>query len=314
MIIEVEIEHRYYQHLVTVTPWAEGSILLKPLQENQQNAIIRFFLHKDSERSFLKEYPINLTKYSEQKPRIEVSGRIAKGNLKLTISIENTTLLTDTISLRSCIKRSFRVPLIAAGVLLLLLILFFGIRSTYSSFKSLSTASSDLQETKSQKSETAKETSVVLPDKPAAGSSEIESSPAKTEKPPNVNESRNGKANVPVVRKEKISIRKTIYFYPNSSQTGQEAQSKLSDILSLLISRPDLKVTLSGHCALWGTKAGRMKLSKKRAMVIKSYLENKGWKPVHAPRIRWYGAQKRVTTDPEKKDLNRRVEIEITSE
>jgi len=316
MIIEVEIEHRYYHHLVTVAPRSDGSILLKPLQENQQNAIIRFFLQKNSERSFLQEYPIDLTKYPGQKPRIEVSGIIVKKNLKLTISIENTILLTDSISLRSYLKRSFRVPLITAGVLLLLLILFFGIRFTYSSFKSLSTTSADLQETKAQKSETAtaKEPSGVLPDKPASSSSETESAPTKVKKPPGVNESRNGKAGGPVVRKEKISIRNTIYFYPNSSQIVQEEQNKLSYILSLLILRPDLKVTLSGHCALWGTKAGRMKLSKKRAMVIKRYLENKGWKPEHLPRIRWYGAQKPVTTNPEKKDLNRRVEIEITSE
>jgi len=316
MIIEVEIEHRSYHHLVTVAPHADGSILLKPIQENQQNAIIRFFLQKDSERSFLKEYPIDLTQYSEQKPRIEVSGIIVKKNLKLTISIENTTLLTDSISLRSYLKRSFRVSLITAGVLLVLLILFFGIRFTYSSFKSLSTTSADLKEIKAQKSETVtvKESSGVLPDKPATGSSEIESAPAKAKKPPGVNESRNGKAGGPVVRKEKISIRNTIYFYPNSSQISQEAQNKLSGILSLLISRPDLKVTLSGHCALWGTKAGRMKLSKERAMVIKRYLETNGWNPQNPPRIRWYGARKPVTTNPEKKDLNRRVEIEITSE
>lgn len=105
----------------------------------------------------------------------------------------------------------------------------------------------------------------------------------------------------------------TVYFYPDSSELKDGETKKLENTAAFLISHPEMKVTIEGHCAFYGTKEGRMKISRLRAEMIRDYLISKGWKPEEAPEIKWYGASRPVTENPEEKDKNRRVEITVKS-
>lgn len=84
----------------------------------------------------------------------------------------------------------------------------------------------------------------------------------------------------------------------------------LDEAVTVLEQNPDLKAEIQGHTDSIGSAAYNMKLSRKRAESVKSYLEKKG---IHANRLKseGYGFTKPVVpnTTPENRALNRRVEL-----
>jgi len=84
----------------------------------------------------------------------------------------------------------------------------------------------------------------------------------------------------------------------------------LDEVVAVLKQNPDLKVEIQGHTDNIGSAAYNMKLSRKRAESVKSYLDKKG---IYSTRLKseGYGFAKPVVpnTTPENRALNRRVEL-----
>ncbi len=305
--IDIEIEHRYYHHLLKIVPNAVGKVALTPLKKEQKIAVVKFFIRRNKERIFLKEYLLHLSRYSPENQKIEVTGKIVQKHLELTIVIEGEEIHKDTVKLSSYMKKNLTpLFLVLAGIAALLLLSYTGYRifSTLSrsQFKIQTEGQPPDRQTEQDNSDVSKndtDNSVVLPDEESQHS---ESDSIKHNEQP---------AQVPV---ENISQQIVIHFYANSTRIHDSETTKLQDILSLLQTHPGLNVTVEGHCALYGTKEGRLKLSKERADKIVRYLTEQGWEPETQPVILWYGAERPVTTDPTQKDKNRRVEIRITSD
>jgi len=100
----------------------------------------------------------------------------------------------------------------------------------------------------------------------------------------------------------------TVYFGPDSASLAPEARERLLTALD------DLKgyregVSITGHCASFGTESGRMDLSERRAEAVSSFLRERGWRPSAAPVVEGYGSRKPVTRETDRQYLNRRVEI-----
>ncbi len=106
-----------------------------------------------------------------------------------------------------------------------------------------------------------------------------------------------------------VSINKVIYFKPDSSLLTTEAEKKLTAIIPRLNRLKKGRVIIRGHCALYGTEKGRTELSRQRAVNTLMFLINQGWHPERPPIVKGYGGKYPVTTDPDKQNLNRRVEI-----
>jgi len=105
--------------------------------------------------------------------------------------------------------------------------------------------------------------------------------------------------------------KEVVYFEPRRAVLIPEAKQELDRILISLNKIPDSNVTISGHCALFGTEQGRYILSVIRAQRVYNYLRQCGWNPEKKPRIEGLGGKQSVTEDTDMQRLNRRVEINI---
>lgn len=107
------------------------------------------------------------------------------------------------------------------------------------------------------------------------------------------------------------TIRRTVYFEPESAALTEESQGVLLQVLNLLTRYEDAKVEIIGHCALYPTVIERKTLSIERAERVYSFLVTHGWAPEIPPDIRGVGGDRPVTTAEHQQHLNRRVEINI---
>ncbi|MBB6479129.1 OmpA family protein [Spirochaeta isovalerica] len=104
-----------------------------------------------------------------------------------------------------------------------------------------------------------------------------------------------------------------VYFYPNRTDLTVDAKAVLDDIVKILTTTDNLDVEITGHCAFFGTEKGRQEISVERAENVYNYFLSKGWEPSRKPLLEGRGLQDLITRDPDKQNLNRRVEIRIHS-
>ncbi len=103
----------------------------------------------------------------------------------------------------------------------------------------------------------------------------------------------------------------TVYFLPDNAVLTPAAKDNLNKIMSRLTEEPepDHLVSITGHCALYGSEAGREKLSLERAENAAEFLRQRGWKPEIEPAVKGLGGKEPVTRNRYKQQQNRRVEI-----
>ena len=116
-----------------------------------------------------------------------------------------------------------------------------------------------------------------------------------------------------IIESRLIDDNATVYFYPNSIILTSEAKAILRQVLQILRSEDNLYVDIIGHCAFFGTENGRQEISTERAESVYSFFIDNGWTPQEQPKLAGLGHDQIVTRDPEKQNLNRRVEITIKS-
>lgn len=104
-----------------------------------------------------------------------------------------------------------------------------------------------------------------------------------------------------------------VYFYPDSTVLTPDAKAVLNEIVDILKKNVSLDVEIIGHCAFFGTEKGRQEISDERARNVYNYFISRGWLPESEPVIEGKGHREIVTRDPDKQNLNRRVEIRIKS-
>jgi len=100
--------------------------------------------------------------------------------------------------------------------------------------------------------------------------------------------------------------RDIVYFRPNDAELTAAARGRLDELLPVLGRLDALQV--DGHCADYGTERGRLVLSRARAANVASYLRERLPDRVEIGTAA-YGSQRPVTSDPDRQDENRRVEI-----
>ena len=282
MTVDIEIEHKYYHKFLELYNGSRGQAVLSPIEKGQKRAVIKFFVTKGNSHTLLTEYSLELSRYSAPEPKIEISAVIKKGKLLPAILIDGEPLPAQPVNVRKYLKRDYRLPvfMLLIGMAAVLSFLAFRIlRQSHVQIDNpvtVENSAADKQESIQTPSDT--------------GTAEIPAT-----------------GTAPEVRLEQT----TVYFFPNSSILKDGETRKLDNTAAFLIRHPEVKVTIEGHCAFYGTKEGRMRISRLRAQMIRDYLIGKGWKPDETPELKWYGALKPVTVNPEEKDKNRRVEITL---
>ena len=102
----------------------------------------------------------------------------------------------------------------------------------------------------------------------------------------------------------------TVYFEAESASLSSSGRAELNRIASYLADWPDTRVTVTGHCALYGNEEGREALSLARAQTVVTYLRQQGWRPAETPVVRGLAGSIPVTTGRAEQQLNRRAEID----
>ncbi len=117
------------------------------------------------------------------------------------------------------------------------------------------------------------------------------------------------------VKKKKIAILQKIQFAFNSDKILPKSYSILDQVVSVLRSRPNVRIQIEGHTDNIGRPSYNMDLSKRRAASVKRYLVNKG---ISASRLdsQGYGETKPEVpnTSDANRAINRRVEFTILTQ
>ncbi len=103
----------------------------------------------------------------------------------------------------------------------------------------------------------------------------------------------------------------TIYFRPDDTSLTAEATKALSDIARVLSPTAIEALSITGHCALAGSEAGRVSISVGRAQAVADYLRENGVSLSDSAVVKGVGATDPATTDLDKQDLNRRTVIAV---
>jgi outer membrane protein OmpA-like peptidoglycan-associated protein len=104
-----------------------------------------------------------------------------------------------------------------------------------------------------------------------------------------------------------------IQFQADTAVMLDGEREKLDKIAEILLRYGDRDIMVSGHTALAGTAAGRMRLSRERASVVADYLISKNVRTANRVVVRGFGADKPVADNHTEAGMrkNRRVEITI---
>ncbi|MFB3885476.1 MAG: OmpA family protein [Thermodesulfobacteriota bacterium] len=105
----------------------------------------------------------------------------------------------------------------------------------------------------------------------------------------------------------------TIYFDPNKTNINPTAAKALDRNGAILKENPQIKVEIGGHTDLSGSEKANQKISEKRALSVKKYLQDKFNIPDNRMTIKSYGATKPIADNRTKegRSKNRRVEFRV---
>jgi len=103
-----------------------------------------------------------------------------------------------------------------------------------------------------------------------------------------------------------------IYFRPDSTELSTAATESLAEIAATLNAAVVETLSITGHCALAGSEAGRVSISIGRAQVVADFLRGKGVVFPASAVVKGVGATDPATTDLDRQQLNRRTVIAAT--
>ncbi|WP_310589482.1 OmpA family protein [Dyadobacter sandarakinus] len=109
-----------------------------------------------------------------------------------------------------------------------------------------------------------------------------------------------------------LTFNSGLLFKLNSAELSNDAKQELNKVAGILAKYDDTQILLEGHTDDTGSDDYNMKLSKRRAKAVSSYLESQNL-PSSRLNTKWYGeAQPKFANDSEaNREKNRRVEVAI---
>jgi OOP family OmpA-OmpF porin len=107
----------------------------------------------------------------------------------------------------------------------------------------------------------------------------------------------------------------SIYFDQNKSNINPTASKALDRDGMLLKDNPSIKVEIGGHTDSMGSAQANLRISEKRALSVKKYLQDKYNISGDRMTVKGYGSSKPIADDKtmEGRSKNRRVEIKVIS-
>lgn len=326
--LAIEIENHILNAVVDLRGSAvRRTVPLTTLVDNQRRALVRVFLVKTDRRVLLKEFDVpGLAPGRSGETRFLLSCDFnGRRTLALHLAVDGRSFAETRINLSQYLRDYRKVPIIAAAAAVLILLALLLLRTCGSG-----TSIGGLLPTR-RGPEQAREVRVerVAPSEPAArpeptarpepaAPPEPGPPPERTPEPAAEPAPEPARTPEPVEPVERVlpAQEHLLYFRPDDPRLTAEALERLDRLARELgtmtpAGRSNLALTIRGHCALSGTEAGRIALSRERAENAAAFLVETGLVEEDQVTVEWYGAARLITRETELQHLNRRVEIVI---
>lgn len=329
-MIAVEIENRTLVPIMDLSRGAtERTVPLTTLVDNQRRALVNVYLvHSESgRRTFLKQFDLDgLPPRPAREQRFFFSCTYdGRYGLRCRLSVDGEVRASDTIDMKRHIRGKRRSTAIV-GVLLLLLVaallaalLLRGCRETVPVERVSDPSASPATEapaappTAPPAPAAPAPTPTTAPPAPAAPAPTTD--PAAPSPPPaRTPDAPTQPGDDTVVEEpalQPVTRDLVIYFFPDDPRLTDRGRDQLRLLVREISGWEAVSIRVEGHCAPLGSEAGRVALSRGRAENSAAFLEQIGLPAGASVSISWYAGERPVTDDPDRQNLNRRVELSV---
>jgi outer membrane protein OmpA-like peptidoglycan-associated protein len=322
--LAVEIEHTRYARFLRVDTQDSRTLNLTTLVDGQRRAEVRIFLLDGGPARLIHTFSVsNLPPQRAGEPRLGLSGRSdGKSSVHLSLTVNGSPWSSTEIPLRrgSSRRTSFAL-LVGAALLIAVLLGWLLLRGCVGPSDGPSGESSAGPSTAAETSRAEQPAAQAESD---AGERDTGAGPDGAETRESAAAQETGEADEagdleeaePVEEAEEPAVLPedtVVYFEPNSDVLTPSARDKISSLAEELSDVRGLRLTVVGHCALYGTEQGRIELSHERARRVVRYLRAQSGQAAESWQINaeGLGGKEPVTRDEERQYLNRRVVITV---
>jgi outer membrane protein OmpA-like peptidoglycan-associated protein len=317
----VEIDNRRIVEVVPLRHGAQGSMDLAAIERGQRRAIVKLFVLQDDHSRPLTTIDVrDLPAFPNRRALLRLTTRVERsGELVVRLDVEGRLYREERVDVRPYLRRSGRRA--AAAIIAFLLIaagvLYFALQGP-SDAPLVGRAERDAEaaeqpaEAADQPAEAADQPAEVPGQEPRLEPGDADAAPAAGDGASDgaTPEGRAPEADEPPEAPPPSDW--TVYFFPDSPRLTDATRDRLADVAEELERYSvDATVTIVGHTALAGTEAGREDLSRDRAQNVYRFLQAQGWAAEQEAVVRGVAGRDPVTRDPERQELNRRVEIRV---
>ncbi len=292
--IQLEIEHVKYKDFVDFDNLQIKRMVLAPIKEDQDKAILRFFYEKgESIRKLVHEEIITLVPFKKN-TEILLNGT-PKNKHRVDCSVQVDQGPVQNFILRKPVNLAALFLSLAGAAALALLIIFLG--------PVIANAISEAGKNKPLVTESGPA------DKPAdTGSTSSGSAQGTSSAQAEVMPADTSAAAV-AAAKQTESV--TIYFRGDTADLKDGEDSKLDALANKLRGKEILKFRIDGHTADFFTEAGQKYVSKLRVDAVFNYLKSKLGSSLPEPEKNYYGSTQSVSSGTGTYYLDRRAEISV---
>jgi outer membrane protein OmpA-like peptidoglycan-associated protein len=319
----VEIDNARVVDVMPIAYGASNTMDLAAIERGQRRAIVKLYMMRGSKRSELatidvRELPVFPNRRALLRLRTSVD---RAGELRVRLDVEGRLYYDERMDARPFMRRS---PLATAVVVIVALLIAAG--AIYALWPRPGAQAPVIEEaTPETPSEPtpAGDAEVAQADEgdaedPDAGDPGADGRPDAAAEPdqPGAGTSTTAREEAPTAAEPAAEPAEwAVYFQPDSPLLTPQARSRLVDIASRLSDYDeDTEITIVGHTALAGTERGRYDLSRERARNVRDFMQAQGWDADQTLTTRGVGGDQPVTRDPDRQQLNRRVEITVRPE
>ena len=308
----VEIDNRRIVEVVPLRRGARGSMDLAAIEKGQRRAIVKLFVLQGDHSRLLTTIDVrDLPAFPGRRALLGLTCRVERtGDLLIRLDVEGRLYREERVDVRPYLRRSG--PLVAAAIAALLLL---GAGGLYLVLRGPATAP-PVAQTERGTSEAATDTAAAGADGAAARENgPVAGETADTEAADGADDDATpegpaAEADSPPEAPPPADW--TVYFLPDSPRLIETTQDRLAEVAGEL-ERYSGEATVAsvGQTALAGPAVGREDLSRDRARNVYRFLQAQGWAAEQEVNVRGVAGREPVTRDPERQELNRRVEIRV---
>lgn len=302
----VEIDNARVVEVMPIAYGASGTMDLAAIERGQRRAVVKLYVLRGSKRHELARIDVQeLPAFPNRRALLRLRTAVDRtGELRVRLDVEDRLYRDERFDARPFMRRS---PLALAAVVLLALLIAAG--ALYALWPRADTE----PPLAAPETGAAAEPPVDGGEAPeAAGPDEAAAAPGPEDGDTTGAAGTSDGDEAPEPQPAAEPAEWAVYFRPDSPVLTPQARSRLADIATELAAYDaDAGVTIVGHTALAGTERGRYDLSRERARNVRAFLQAQGWDAAQEVEVRGVGGEQPVTRDPDRQQLNRRVEITV---